>query len=335
MTDATRLLDRPARAGPCRLRTRRGQPQAARRLGESERTVPGWLRAAREEGRRRGQAARPRPDARGRPSGGAGRLVAERNDAILAEYAERLAGARAAWRADLAGIDPDQRLRRRSLRRWGRHGRQRAVGPSERRLPWPGARSRRSAGQVGSRPRPCVGPATVRRCHRRGPWLRNVARSALAPSEASRSTRAGRPARSGSRSAPSRSSTPRSHVASTSPGRRSREAPAAERVQLQADQAAPPLQGHRVEQHVIDAEPPADAAAVSQTFVVVQEIAVRRGRASPRTPRSPPGGATSGRARRRSRPRPPRRARTSDARPAPRNLSSRPDGRRRPRRPRA
>jgi transposase len=123
-------------------------PGVARRLRVGERTLSGWLRAAREEGRRgpkpRAAAAAPAP------VGGAGaalaELVAEQNDATLAEYADRLAeraGARrslaavcralkrlagpcaeekarraaeqgredvaaerAAWRAGLAGIDP-------------------------------------------------------------------------------------------------------------------------------------------------------------------------------------------------------------------------------------
>jgi hypothetical protein len=54
------------------------------------------------------------------------------------------------------------------------------------------------------------------------------------------------------------------------------DAPDAERDHLQAEQAAaPPLQGHRVQQHEIEAELPAAAhtAAEDQAFVVVQEIA--------------------------------------------------------------
>src|SRR6188472_3902444 len=118
------------------------QSEIARVYRIGERTLSGWLRTAREEGRRS-----PKPRRGGRaPLGGerealAG-LVAERNDATLAEYADRLAEraaqrlgpvpgaegarpgaeektvkaaerdredvaeARRAWRAELAGIDP-------------------------------------------------------------------------------------------------------------------------------------------------------------------------------------------------------------------------------------
>src|ERR687884_1437292 len=67
------------------------QSEVARRYRVGERTLSAWLRTAREEGRRS-----PRPRRGGRaPLGGerealAG-LVAERNDATLAEYADRLA----------------------------------------------------------------------------------------------------------------------------------------------------------------------------------------------------------------------------------------------------
>src|SRR6476646_78147 len=67
------------------------QSEVARRYRIGERTLSAWLRTAREEGRRS-----PRPPRGGRaPLGGerealAG-LVAERNDATLAEYADRLA----------------------------------------------------------------------------------------------------------------------------------------------------------------------------------------------------------------------------------------------------
>jgi transposase len=67
------------------------QSEIARRYRLGERTLSAWLRTAREEGRR---APRPRRGGRA-PLGGeretlAG-LVAERNDATLAEYADRLA----------------------------------------------------------------------------------------------------------------------------------------------------------------------------------------------------------------------------------------------------
>ena len=67
------------------------QSEVARRYRVGERTLSGWLKLVREEGRRS-----PKPRRGGRaPLGGerealAG-LVAERNDATLAEYADRLA----------------------------------------------------------------------------------------------------------------------------------------------------------------------------------------------------------------------------------------------------
>src|SRR4051794_27586017 len=67
------------------------QSEIARVYRIGERTPSAWLRTAREEGRRA-----PRPPRGGRPPVGgeaatlAG-LVAERNDATLAEYADRLA----------------------------------------------------------------------------------------------------------------------------------------------------------------------------------------------------------------------------------------------------
>jgi transposase len=68
------------------------QAEIARRYRVGERTLPGWLRVVREEGRR--QAAMPRRGGRA-PVGGESttlaELVAERNDATLAEYADLLA----------------------------------------------------------------------------------------------------------------------------------------------------------------------------------------------------------------------------------------------------
>ena len=68
------------------------QAQVAERYRVGERTLSGWLKAAREEGRRG-----PKPRGGGRaPVGGASRalaeLVAERNDATLNEYSDLLAG---------------------------------------------------------------------------------------------------------------------------------------------------------------------------------------------------------------------------------------------------
>src|SRR4051794_17874947 len=67
------------------------QAEGARRYRVGERPLAAWLRTAREEGRRH-----PKPGRGGRaPLGGErealGALVAERNDATLAEYADRLA----------------------------------------------------------------------------------------------------------------------------------------------------------------------------------------------------------------------------------------------------
>src|SRR3954463_1839746 len=67
------------------------QAAVARLYRLGERTLSAWLRTAREEGRRA-----PRPRRGGRPPVGGERealagLVAERNDATLAEYADRLA----------------------------------------------------------------------------------------------------------------------------------------------------------------------------------------------------------------------------------------------------
>jgi transposase len=67
------------------------QAEVAGRYRVGERTLSGWLKAVRQEGRRG-----PKPRARGpAPLGGKGAvlaaLAAERNDATLAEYADRLA----------------------------------------------------------------------------------------------------------------------------------------------------------------------------------------------------------------------------------------------------
>jgi transposase len=67
------------------------QAEIAGRYRVGERTLSGWLKAVREQGRRE-----PKPRARGlAPLGGAGAvlatLVAEQNDATLAEYTLRLA----------------------------------------------------------------------------------------------------------------------------------------------------------------------------------------------------------------------------------------------------
>jgi transposase len=113
------------------------QAQAARRFGVSERTVSGWLRTAREEGRRG-----PKPPARGRtPVGGqaavlAG-LVAEQSDATLAEYAGRLAE-RAGVRRSLAAVC-------RALKTLGLVRKKRRSGPPSRIAPMSPPRGRHGA----------------------------------------------------------------------------------------------------------------------------------------------------------------------------------------------
>src|SRR3954452_15000320 len=67
------------------------QSEVARRYRVGERTLSGWLKLAREEGRR---APKPRRGGRAPVRGERetlARLRAERNDATLAEYADRLA----------------------------------------------------------------------------------------------------------------------------------------------------------------------------------------------------------------------------------------------------
>src|SRR3954467_9551079 len=87
------------------------QSEIARRYRVGERTLSAWLRTAREEGRRA-----PRPPRGGRAPGGGERealaaLVAERNDATLAEYADRL--------AERTGVRRSPSALRRALRALG------------------------------------------------------------------------------------------------------------------------------------------------------------------------------------------------------------------------
>ena len=109
----------------------------ARRFGVGERTVSGWLRAAREEDRRG-----PKPHGGGRARvGGAGEalagLAAERNDATLAEYADRLAG-RAGVRRSVAAVC-------RALKRLGLARQKRHSAPPSRTARTSPARGRRGA----------------------------------------------------------------------------------------------------------------------------------------------------------------------------------------------
>jgi transposase len=119
------------------------QAEVAGRYRVGERTLSGWLKAVREQGRRE-----PKPRARGpAPLDGAGaalaELVAEQNDATLAEYALRLAertGVRrspAALCRALKALGLVRKKRRsgrpsRTARTWPRRGRHGA--PS-----WPGS----------------------------------------------------------------------------------------------------------------------------------------------------------------------------------------------------
>ncbi len=111
--------------------------QAARRFGVSERTISGWLRTAREEGRRRAK-----PPARNRaPVGGQAAvlaaLVAEQSDATLAECADRLAE-RAGVRRSLAAVC-------RALKALGLARKKRRSGPPSRIAPMSPTRERRGA----------------------------------------------------------------------------------------------------------------------------------------------------------------------------------------------
>jgi len=107
------------------------QSEIARRYRVGERTLSGWLKTAREEGRR---APRPRRGGT-RPVGGEAAtlaaLVAERNDATLAEYADLL--------ADRTGVRRSPSALCRALRALGlvrkkRHSRP----PSGTARTWPG-----------------------------------------------------------------------------------------------------------------------------------------------------------------------------------------------------
>ena len=119
------------------------QSEIARLYRIGERTLSGWLKLAREEGRRT-----PRPRRGGtRPVGGEAAtlaaLAAERNDATLAEYADRLAERTGVRRSPsalcraLKTLGLVRKKRRSGLpsgtaRTWPRRGRRGAPG-------WPGS----------------------------------------------------------------------------------------------------------------------------------------------------------------------------------------------------
>ena len=121
------------------------QAQVASRYRVGERTLSGWLRAARGEGRRG-----PKPHGGGRvPVGGAGgvlaELVAERNDATLAEYADLLAGR--------AGVRRSPAALCRALKTLGLVRKKRRSGPPSRNArTWPRRAGRGAPSWPGSTP---------------------------------------------------------------------------------------------------------------------------------------------------------------------------------------
>ena len=100
------------------------QAEVAKRFRVGERTLSGWLKAAREEGRR---SAKPRRGGRAAVGGEAATLaglVAERNDATLAEYAEQL--------AERAGVRRSPATLCRALKALGLVRKKRRSGPPSR-----------------------------------------------------------------------------------------------------------------------------------------------------------------------------------------------------------
>ena len=121
------------------------QAAVARRFRVGERTLSGWLKAAREEGRRA-----PRPRRGGRPPIGGERevlaaLVAERNDATLAEYADLL--------AERAGVRRSPSALCRALRALGLvRKKRRSRPPSRTARTWPRRGPRGAPSWPGSTP---------------------------------------------------------------------------------------------------------------------------------------------------------------------------------------
>src|SRR5947209_18839076 len=121
------------------------QSEVARLYRIGERTLPGWPKTAREEGRR---APRPRRGGT-RPVGGEAAtlaaLVAERNDATLAEYADLL--------AERAGVRRSPSALCRALKAPGLARQQRrSRPPSGTARTWPGRGGRGAPGWPGSTP---------------------------------------------------------------------------------------------------------------------------------------------------------------------------------------
>lgn len=121
------------------------QARLAGRYRIGERTLSGWLKAAREEGRHG-----PRPRRGGRPPVGGeaatlAELVAERNDATLAEYADLLAGR--------AGVRRSPSALCRALKALGLARKKRRSGPpSGTGTTWPRRGGRGAPGWPGSTP---------------------------------------------------------------------------------------------------------------------------------------------------------------------------------------
>jgi transposase len=119
------------------------QSEIARLYRVGERTLSGWLKVAREEGRRS-----PKPRRGGRPPVGGERetlagLVAERNDATLAEYADLL--------ADRAGVRRSPSALCRALKALGLvRKKRRSRPPSGTARTWPRRGGRGAPGWPGS-----------------------------------------------------------------------------------------------------------------------------------------------------------------------------------------
>src|SRR3954463_11210474 len=97
------------------------QARIAERYRVGERTLSGWLKAAREEGRRAPKPLRGGPKPGGGGAATLAALVAERNDATLAEYADLL--------ADRTGVRRSPSALCRALRALGLVRKKRRSGP--------------------------------------------------------------------------------------------------------------------------------------------------------------------------------------------------------------
>jgi transposase len=130
------------------------QARIAERFRVGERTLSGWLKAAREEGRR---SPEPRGGGRALAGGEAealGALVAERNDATLAEYADRL--------AERAGARRSPSALCRALQALGLVRKKRRSGPPSRTAGASSRRGRRGGGPSRPGSRPSGWPSSTR-----------------------------------------------------------------------------------------------------------------------------------------------------------------------------